>query len=87
MRVDYRHYVRDLALGAITRSAGVELSRLCAKSERLSEYKNPKFVLDPSWRKPLRAPFTNGVAHPWVQGEQLRRPEFKRVGLVKSCVL
>jgi hypothetical protein len=30
----------------------------------------PAFVVDPSWPKPLPAPVgTDGVAHPWVQGE------------------
>jgi hypothetical protein len=30
----------------------------------------PKFVVDPSWPRPLPAPVgSDGVAHPWVQGE------------------
>jgi hypothetical protein len=30
----------------------------------------PQFVVDPSWPKPLPAPVgSDGVAHPWVQGE------------------
>jgi hypothetical protein len=30
----------------------------------------PGFVVDPTWPQPLPAPVgTDGVAHPWVQGE------------------
>ena len=46
MRDDCRLYARDLALGATVFGAlGVELSRLRAKSERLSEYKKSKVRL------------------------------------------
>ena len=84
MRVDCRHYVRDLALAATLFAAlGLTSAAYAQSLNALANIKNPKFVLDPSWPKPLPAPVTNGVAHPWVQGEQLRRPEFNRVGPCK----
>ena len=84
MRVDCRHYVRDLALAAALFGVlGLNSAAYPQSLNTLANIKNPKFVLDPSWPKPLPAPVTNGVAHPWVQGEQLRRPEFNRVGPCK----
>jgi hypothetical protein len=60
MRVDRRPHVRDLTLARDTIwSAGVEIGRSRAKSERLSKYKNLKFVLDPSWPKPFPAWWLN----------------------------
>jgi hypothetical protein len=56
MRVDCRYYVRDLALAA-TLFGALELdSAAYAQSlNALAKLKNPKFVLDPAWPKPLPA--------------------------------
>jgi len=50
MRVDCRHYVRDLALAATLFAALGLTSAAYAQSLNASaNIKNPKFVLDPSW--------------------------------------
>jgi hypothetical protein len=70
MRVDCRLYVRDLALAATLFAAvGLSSAAYAGDQNSLENMKYPKFALDPSWPKPLPAPVTNGVAHPWVQGE------------------
>ena len=71
MRVDYRLYVRDLALAAtlIFGAVGWNSAADAQSLNALANMKTPSFVLDPSWPKPLPAPVTNGVAHTWVQGE------------------
>src|SRR5215475_13838262 len=39
-------------------------------SSALGQTPRPHFMVDPSWPKPLPAPVgSDGVAHPWVQGE------------------
>ena len=69
MQVDCRLYVRDLALAAILFGAvGLSSAAYAGDQNSLENMKNPKFALDPSWPKPLPST-TNGVAHPWVQGE------------------
>jgi len=71
MPVDCRLYVRNLALvasliiGAVGWNSAADSQSLNA----LANMKTPRFVLDPSWPKPLPAPVTGGVAHTWVQGE------------------
>ena len=71
MPVDYRLYVRDLALAAtlIIGAVGWNSAADAQSLNALANMKTPSFVLDPSWPKPLPAPVTNGVAHTWVQGE------------------
>jgi len=74
MRVDFRHYVRDLVLAATLFGVlGLNSAAYAQSLNAPANIKNPKFVLDPSWPMPLPAPVTNG------EGEQLRRPEFNSV--------
>jgi len=45
----------------------VAIGGFCAPAQA---QERPAFVVDPAWPKPLPAPVgTDGVAHPWVQGE------------------
>jgi len=70
MRVDCGHCVRFSACRLSNWNAGVELSRLRAKSERPREPSEYEKIQSWSWMsKPLLAPVINGVAHLWVQGD------------------
>jgi hypothetical protein len=64
---------RGLALVSNLISAGVALviGGLCPPAHAGdAASQRPAFVVNPAWPKPLPAPVgTDGVAHPWVQGE------------------
>ena len=60
MRVDRRHYVRDLALVATLFGAlGLNSAAYAQSLNAFANMKNPKFVLDPSWPKPLLTRWPN----------------------------
>ena len=60
MRVDCRHYVRDLAFAATLLGAlGLNSAAYAQSLDAFANMKNPKFVLDPSWPKPLLTRWPN----------------------------
>jgi hypothetical protein len=56
MRVDCRHYTRDLAPAATRLGAlGLNSAAYAQSLNAFANIKKPKLVLDPSWPKPLPA--------------------------------
>ena len=54
MRVDRRRYVRDLALAApLFGARGLNSAAYAQSLNAFANMKNPKFVVDQSWPKPL----------------------------------
>ena len=60
MRVDCRHYVRELALAVTLLGAlGLNSAAYAQSLNAFANMKNPKFVLNPSCPKPLPARWPN----------------------------